>query len=82
MCLQGRQHAPLQAHTQRQRQPAAPAGTGCSPRRRSRQRAPAPFTPAPSPYPYPCPQVDKGVVDLPGTDGETETQGIDDLGKR
>lgn len=27
-------------------------------------------------------QVDKGVVDLPGTDGETETQGIDDLGKR
>ncbi len=27
-------------------------------------------------------QVDKGVVALPGTDGETETQGIDDLGKR
>jgi hypothetical protein len=26
--------------------------------------------------------VDKGVVALPGTDGETETQGIDDLGKR
>lgn len=29
-----------------------------------------------------CQQVDKGVVALPGTDGETETQGIDDLGKR
>jgi len=29
-----------------------------------------------------CVQVDKGVVGLPGTDGETETQGIDDLGKR
>ncbi|PSC70525.1 fructose bisphosphate aldolase [Micractinium conductrix] len=27
-------------------------------------------------------KVDKGVVTLPGTDGETETQGIDDLGKR
>jgi fructose-bisphosphate aldolase class I len=27
-------------------------------------------------------KVDKGVVALPGTDGETETQGIDDLGKR
>ena len=27
-------------------------------------------------------KVDKGVVNLPGTDGETETQGIDDLGKR
>ena len=27
-------------------------------------------------------QVDKGVVALPGTNGETETQGIDDLGKR
>lgn len=27
-------------------------------------------------------QVDKGVVVLPGTDGESETQGIDDLGKR
>lgn len=27
-------------------------------------------------------KVDKGVVPLPGTDGETETQGIDDLGKR
>ena len=27
-------------------------------------------------------QVDKGVVPLAGTDGETETQGIDDLGKR
>jgi fructose-bisphosphate aldolase class I len=26
--------------------------------------------------------VDSGVVALPGTDGETETQGIDDLGKR
>jgi fructose-bisphosphate aldolase class I len=29
-----------------------------------------------------CAQVDSGVVALPGTDGETETQGIDDLGKR
>lgn len=27
-------------------------------------------------------KVDKGVVALGGTDGETETQGIDDLGKR
>mmetsp|Transcript_68885 Transcript_68885/g.190692 ORF Transcript_68885/g.190692 Transcript_68885/m.190692 type:complete len:358 (-) Transcript_68885:271-1344(-) len=27
-------------------------------------------------------KVDKGVVPLPGTDGETVTQGIDDLGKR
>ncbi|KAK9838491.1 hypothetical protein WJX81_002690 [Elliptochloris bilobata] len=27
-------------------------------------------------------KVDKGVVDLPGTDGETTTQGLDDLGKR
>jgi fructose-bisphosphate aldolase, class I len=27
-------------------------------------------------------KVDKGVVPLGGTDGETETQGIDDLGKR
>ena len=27
-------------------------------------------------------RVDKGVVALPGTDGETETQGIDDLGAR
>ena len=27
-------------------------------------------------------KVDKGVIPLPGTDGETETQGIDDLGKR
>jgi len=27
-------------------------------------------------------KVDKGVIVLPGTDGETETQGIDDLGKR
>lgn len=27
-------------------------------------------------------KVDKGVVPLAGTDGETETQGIDDLGKR
>ena len=26
--------------------------------------------------------MDSGVVALPGTDGETETQGIDDLGKR
>lgn len=35
----------------------------------------APTPPSPT-------QVDKGVVALPGTDGETETQGIDDLGKR
>ena len=27
-------------------------------------------------------KVDKGVVPLPGTDGETTTQGLDDLGKR
>jgi fructose-bisphosphate aldolase class 1 len=27
-------------------------------------------------------KVDKGVIELPGTDGETETQGIDDLGAR
>lgn len=27
-------------------------------------------------------KVDKGVVPLPGTDGETVTQGLDDLGKR
>lgn len=27
-------------------------------------------------------KVDKGVIPLGGTDGETETQGIDDLGKR
>jgi fructose-bisphosphate aldolase class 1 len=27
-------------------------------------------------------KVDKGVIALPGTEGETETQGIDDLGKR
>eukprot|EP00891_Asterochloris_glomerata_P001810 jgi/Astpho2/1810/Aster-07567 len=27
-------------------------------------------------------KVDKGVVVLPGTDGETTTQGLDDLGKR
>ena len=29
-----------------------------------------------------CLQVDKGVVVLPGTDRETTTQGLDDLGKR
>lgn len=28
------------------------------------------------------PQVDKGVVKLPGTAYETTTQGLDDLGKR
>eukprot|EP00884_Botryococcus_braunii_P019614 jgi/Botrbrau1/6336/Bobra.0339s0043.1 len=27
-------------------------------------------------------KVDKGVMELPGTDGETTTQGLDDLGKR
>ena len=27
-------------------------------------------------------KVDKGVCPIPGTDGETSTQGIDDLGKR
>ena len=27
-------------------------------------------------------KVDKGVVPIPGTDGETVTQGIDDLNKR
>ncbi|GFZ02472.1 aldolase superfamily protein [Actinidia rufa] len=27
-------------------------------------------------------KVDKGVVELPGTNGETTTQGLDDLGKR
>jgi fructose-bisphosphate aldolase class I len=27
-------------------------------------------------------KVDTGVVELPGTDGETETQGIDGLGAR
>lgn len=35
-----------------------------------------------APTPPSFTQVDKGVVALPGTDGETETQGIDDLGKR
>jgi hypothetical protein len=27
-------------------------------------------------------KVDKGVVEIPGTDGETVTQGLDDLAKR
>eukprot|EP00887_Chlorella_sp_A99_P006841 scaffold2.g6841.t1 len=45
----------------------------------------APDRPAPplcSHRPQARARVDKGVVALPGTDGETETQGIDDLGKR
>src|SRR4051812_23931316 len=27
-------------------------------------------------------KVDKGTIDLPGTNGETTTQGLDDLGQR